>query len=190
MNYSIKPEEHELREALQVVKGALESCRHTLEKDENLSIHLGYAERSETGEFGAFGSAKSSESARILFNTSVDNWKQNLNDLTIDIYGQAWFYEKAESIEFVWQQVLAATTGLLLINRISEGREPNYNGLQEEWRQKKEELSEQLSLENRDSFSWQLKLILGKELLEDNELKDFPGLKRSDVLEAGDDAFL
>lgn len=190
MNYSIKPEEHELREARQVIETAIETCRHTLEKEESLHIHLGHAEKDEVGEFGVFGEASNSENGRIYFNTSAENWKQNLNDLTLDIYGQTWFYEKNDNHEFVWQQLLADITGLLLIEQVSEGREPDYNGLEEEWKQKKENLSEQLSTGSRENFSWQLKLILGRKLLDNHELEDLPDLKRSDVIEAGDEAFL
>lgn len=190
MNYSIKPEEHEIQQARQVVETAIESTMYVLEKEKSFTVHLGHAEKEEVGDFGVFGKARDSENGQIFFNTSADDWKQNLNDLTIDIYGQAWFYEKEENHEFVWQQLLANTTGLLLIDQISEGREPNYNGLQEEWSEKKENLSEQLSFDKQDNFSWQLKLILGRKLLDDHELNDFPELKRSDVIEAGDETFL
>lgn len=190
MNYSIKPEEHELREARQVIDAALESSKHVLDKEESLNIHLGHGGKTEVGSFGVFGEALDSENGRIYFNTSGNNWKQNLNDLTIDIYGQTWFYEKQESLEFIWQQFLAAITGLLLIDQVSEGREPDYKGLKEEWREKKENLSEQISLEYQESFSWQLKLLLGRKLVEDRSLEDFPELKRSDVIDTGDKVFL
>lgn len=189
MEYSIKPEEHELREARQVVEAAIESSRYVLEKEKSLNFHLGHTGKDEVGGFGVFGNAQSSENARIFFNTSVDGWKQNLNDLTIDVYGQSWFYEKAENMEFIWQQFLASTTGLLLLEQVSDGREPDYNGLEDEWSEKKQNLSDQLSVEKQENFSWQLKLILGQKLLEDHDLEDFPKLKRSDVIEAGDELF-
>lgn len=188
MNYSIKPEEHELQQARQVVETAIESSRHTLDKQQPFTLHLGHADKAEVGNFGVFGEARGSENGQIYFNTSVDGWKQNLNDLAIDIYGQSWFYEKEKNHEFVWQQLLANTTGLLLIDQISEGREPDYNGLEDEWNEKKEELSEQL-INSRENFSWQLKLILGRKLLDKHNLKEFPDLKRSDVIEAGDEVF-
>jgi hypothetical protein len=190
MNYSIKPEEHELQQAQQIVETAIDSSRHVLEKGKPFTVHLGHAAKVEVGEFGVFGKARDSENGQIYFNTSVESWKQNLNDLTLDIYGQSWFYEKVDSVQFVWQQLLANTTGLLLIDQISEGREPDYNSLQEEWSEKKEDLSEQLSIEKQENFSWQLKLKLGRKLLDSYELKEFPELKRSDVIEAGDETFL
>lgn len=190
MNYSIKPEQHELQQAQQVVETAIESSKHMLEKEESFTVHLGHAADEDVGEFGAFGEARDVKNGRAYFNTSVDGWKQNLNDLVIDIYGQAWFYEKQDNHEFVWQQLLANTTGLLLIDQISESRDPDYNGLNEEWSQKKENLSEELSFENQETFSWQLKLILGRKLLDTHELEELPELNRSDIIDAGDNAFL
>lgn len=188
MSYSIKPEDHELSQARQVVENTIDSVKYTLEKEKALSLHLGHASKAETGEFGAFGHAENSENARLMFNTSSDNWKESLKELTVDVYGQAWFYENEDNHEFVWQQLLASITGLLLIEKVSNGREPDYNGLQEEWSEKKENLSEQL-VKSPENFSWQLKLILGRKLLEEHELEDFPDLKRSNVIEAGDEAF-
>jgi len=57
-------------------------------------------------------------------------------------------------------------------------------------REKKQDLSDQLSIENQENFSWQLKLILGRKLLDSYELDDFPDLNRSDVIEAGHNSFL
>jgi hypothetical protein len=101
MNHSIKPEEHELQQARQIVETAIESSKYTLDKQKPFTLHLGHAERDEVGDFGVFGKARDSENGQIFFNTSKDGWKQNLNDLTIDIYGQAWFYENKENHEFV-----------------------------------------------------------------------------------------
>jgi len=190
MNYSIKPEKHELEQARQLVETAIDSCKYTLDKKEPLKIHLGHAEKQQVGEFGVFGKARDSKNGQIFFNSSSDNWKQNINDLAIDIYGQTWFYENIENHMFIWQQFLANTTGLLLLDQISDGREPDYKGLKEEWNEKKQDLSEQLSLEQQENFSWQLKVILGRKLLDNYDLTDFPNLKRSDVIDAGDKTFL
>lgn len=189
MNYSIKPEEHELRQARQIVETAIESSKHVLEKEDSLTLNLGHVSKDAVGSFGVFGEARTSESGNIHFNTSVENWKQNLNDLTLDIYGQSWFYEKNKP-EFVWQQMLANITGLLLIDQVSDGREPNYNGLEDEWRDKKDEVSEKLSYEKQENFSWELKLLLGRKLLDSYDLSELSDLNRSDVIEAGDETFL
>lgn len=188
MEYSIKPEKHELREAREIVEKIIESCKYVLEKEENLSVNLGYANRSETGEFGAFGAAETPKSATIYFNAQVDGWKDNLEDLSADVYGQSWFYENSE-INFKWQQALASVTGLMLIEQISEQKEIEIEALQEEWAEKKTEISEKVSAENPENLSWQLKSAIGRKLLEENELEDLSELNRTDVLEAGDALF-
>lgn len=189
MSYEIRPKAHELREARQAIEGMLESAKYVLEKEERLSINLGYVDEEATGDLGVFGTARSSESAEIYFNTDIDGWKDNLEELVLDVYGQAFFYENSE-INFNWQQLLASVTGLMLIENVSGEKEFEREGLEVEWRDKKDSLSEQISMENQQSFSWQLKTVLGRELLEEYSLEDLPDLKKSDVIGAGDQVFL
>ncbi|QGA80051.1 hypothetical protein [Candidatus Nanohalobium constans] len=187
MNYSIKPEEHELREARQAVEKTLEGCKYVLEKDEDLEFSLGHTGLDAVEGFGVSGTALSPSTAEIFFNTEVDSWKENLEDLTADIYGQTWFYENSE-VNFVWQQVLASITGLMVIEKISDQKGVEIEDLQEEWAEKKTDISEQIS-EQPENLSWQLKTAIGHELLEEYELEEFPELNRTDVLEAGDSLF-
>jgi hypothetical protein len=188
MNYSIKPEEHELREARETVEKIIESCKYVLEREEHLTVNLGYADREDAGEFGVFGAAETLGSATIYFNAEVDGWKDNLEDLAADVYGQSWFYENSE-VNFRWQQLLASVTGLMLIDEISRQREVDIEEFREEWAEKKTEISEKISPEKPEDLSWQLKAAIGRKLLEDHELEEFPELKRTDVLEAGDALF-
>ena len=188
MTYSIKPDEHELREVRETVEKIINSCKYILEKKEDLSINLGYADREETGEFGVFGTARTSESAQIFFNTDVDNWRENLEDMAADGYGQTWVYEDSE-VNFNWQQTLASITGLMLIEEISEPREIDVEELQEEWAERKTRISDKIFAEETENLSWQLKLAIGRELTENHDLEDLPDLNRSDVLETGDSLF-
>lgn len=184
MEYSIKPEEHELREARQVVERIIESCSYVVDKEE-LRINLGFT---DSEEYGALGNALSSERAQVNFNSLVDGWKDDLENVVANVYGHAYFYENSE-INFQWQQILASVTGLMIIEELSEPREVDRENFREEWAEKKTEISEEASMESRDTLSWQLKTLLGRKLLEDRELEDLPDLKRSDVLEAGDSLF-
>ena len=188
MDYSIRPAEHELREARETVEKIIESCKYVLKKEESLSVNIGYANRAETGEFGVFGAAETPEIATIYFNAEIDGWKDNMEDLAADVYGQSWFYENSE-INFKWQQALASITGLMLIERISEPKELEVENFKEEWAEKKTGISEKVSAENPENLSWQLKSAIGKKLLEDYDLEDLPELNRTDVLEAGDSLF-
>lgn len=186
MSYNIRPKQHQLREASQKIEGVLNSCRYVLDKDKNLSINLGYIDKEFAGDFGVFGNARDSKSANIYFNTAVEGWEKNLEELTADVYGQSWFYENSE-INFNWQQLLASITGLLLIEKTSDKKEIDDNKkLGSEWREKKESLSQQASEDAYVEFSWELKVKIGRELLERQDLKDFPKLEKSDVLDAGD----
>lgn len=187
MTYSVKPEEHELRTARDAVERAVEACQYVVEKEEELEVSLGHIGREDVGEFGAFGEAVTSENARIYFNAEVDGWQENLEDLAADVYGQTWFYENSE-VNFVWQQVLASITGLIVIEEISEEKEFEVEGFREEWAEKKTDLSEEIS-KGHENLSWQLKVGIGRKLLEDNDLRDLPDLNRTDVLEAGDALF-
>lgn len=185
MEYSIKPEEHELREARQVVERILESCSYIVEKEKDFRINLGFT---DSEEYGALGDALGSERVQVNFNSLVDGWKDDLEDVVADVYGQAYFYENSE-VNFQWQQVLASVTGLMIIEELSKPREVEKEDFREEWAEKKTEISEEAGIESRDALSWQLKTLLGRKLLEDYELEEFPDLKRSDVLEAGDALF-
>ena len=185
MEYSIRPEEHELREARQVVERILESCAYVIEKNEGIKVSLGFA---ETEDFGAIGNATGSERVDIYFDSDVDGWEDNLEDVVADVYGQAYFYENSE-VNFQWQQILASITGLMVIEKMSEPREVEKEDLKEEWAEKKTNISDEADMGSRDILSWQLKALIGRKLLEDYELEDFPELKRSDVLEAGDALF-
>lgn len=185
MKYSIKPEEHELREARQVVERITESCSYIIEKEKEFRINLGFK---DLEEYGALGDALSSERAQINYNSLVNGWKEDLEDVVADVYGQAYFYENSE-VNFQWQQVLASVTGLMIIDELSESREVEKEDFREEWAEKKTDISEEANKESRDTLSWQLKYLIGRKLLEDYELEDFPKLNRSDVLEAGDALF-
>lgn len=185
MSFSIRPEQHELIEARKEVEKVLESCKYTLEKNEGLSVDLGYTDSSN--DYGAFGRVSSGESAEIFFDASVEGWKNDLKEVAADVYGRSYFYENSE-INFKWQQLLASVTGLMVIEEVSDGREIEVEELREEWAEKKTDLSEEY-LGEEMALSWQLKLAVGRKLLEEYELEDLPELKRTDVLEAGDALF-
>lgn len=187
MNYQIKPEKHELMEARQKVEETLESIKYTLEKEEDLEINLGYTEKEKTKGFGATGRAHSPREIEIMFNTSVENWKENLEDLTADLYGRTWFYENSE-VNMKWQQLLAEITGLKTIEKLKEPRKVEKEDFKQEWAEKKTGLSEEY-IGGETTLTWQLKTLIAQKLLEKHELKDLPELKRTEVLEAGDALF-
>lgn len=185
MTYSIRPENHELETARTTVESALEGCRYVLEREEDLEIDLGCFD----GEHhGARGTVQNRRELQIFFDPETDEWKEHLKQTAASLYGEAWFREKTGEITFVWQQLLASATGLLLLEQIGEGREPGNEGLEEEWQQKKSSLDSEL-LEETENFSWQLKTLLGRELASEEGLESLPETRKSDVIEAGDQLF-
>lgn len=186
MNYSVRPQEHQLGEARRAVESAVESCQYILEKEEQFDLNLG---GSSDAEYGAHGSAVSPQVLQIYFNPEIENWKEELQQTAVNLYGKAWFYEKTGSTEFIWQEFLASITGLMLLDRTDNTKEPEKNDLKQEWAEKKEDLSEELDFTSPERFSWELKLEVGRKLLEEHGLEELPKLTRSDVLEAGDELF-
>lgn len=186
MTYNIRPEKHELRKARKSVEAAFESCKYTVDKNKVLTVNLG---SSSDENYGAHGIAANSEEAQIYFNPNINGWEDDLKKTAINVYGTAWFYEKTENLAFVWQDLLASTAGLLLLDKIGESREPKTEGLKSEWSEKKGLLGEEISAGSERSFSWELKLVLGRELLEEYELDELPELNFSDVKDSGKKAF-
>lgn len=183
MTYSIRPEKHELRKARSAVESALERCKYILQREESLKVNLG---ASPEERHGAHGLAHDSKNAQIYFNPDVEDWEQDLKKTAISVYGEAWFYENVESTTFVWQEFLASITGLFLLEETVGEREIEGKDLKEEWSEKKEVLEKEISAEKVKEFSWELKLAVGRKLLENHDLNELPDLKLSEVQEAGE----
>lgn len=190
MSYSIRPEEHELRTAREEVEKVLESAKYRLEKDEMLETSLGASPSQAPGEFGASGVAINSEAAQIYFDPNKESWREDLATVTRKIYAKAWFYEKTEPAGFFWQEILSEVLGHLFMEELGEERTiENAEEFRELWKEEKQHLDEELSVELQENLPWQLKKLIGEQLLEENDLEDFPELTRSDVEEAGDGIF-
>jgi hypothetical protein len=190
MSYSIRPEEHELRNARETVEKVLESAKYRLEKDEMLEVSLGASPSQAPGEFGASGVAINSESAQIYFDPNREDWEEDLATVVRKIYAKTWFYEKTEPAGFLWQELLSEALGHVFLEELGEEREvENPEEFSEIWEEEKEFLDEELSVELQENLPWQLKKLIGEQLLEEHDLEDFPELTRSDVEEAGDELF-
>ncbi len=191
MSYTIRPEQHELRKARETVEEILESCKFILEKDKMLEINLGAAPSGSSTEHGAHGTAINSEAAQVYFNPKIDSWVQDLEKVVRKEYAKSWFYEKTDPSGLLWRELLAETLGLMFLEENSEGRKPEENAeeFSEEWNEKKDSLGSQISIDNHENFSWQIKYFLGEKILEEYDLEDFPELTRSDIEEAGEEIF-
>jgi hypothetical protein len=190
MSYSVRPEEHEIRTAREKVEGILEGAKYTLEKDEMLEVNLGSSPSQAPGEFGASGVAINSEAAQIYFDPGKESWQEDLETVTRKIYAKAWFYEKTDPSDFLWQEILAEALGHVFLEQTGDEREVEEpESFEEEWEKVKDDLGEELSVELQENLSWQLKKLIGRKILENHEMEDFPRLTKSDVEEAGDEIF-
>jgi hypothetical protein len=190
MSYSIRPEEHELRTARDKIQGVLEAAKYRLEKDKVLEVSLGALPSQAPGEFGASGVAINSEAAQIYFDPDRGDWEEDVETVTRKIYAKAWFYEKTEPAGFFWQELLSEVLGHMFMEELGEEMPvENAEEFREVWEEEKEYLDEELSVELQENLPWQLKKLIGEQLLEEHDLEDFPELTRSDIEEAGDKIF-
>lgn len=180
MSYSVKPEKHDFREALETVENTLENCQYLLERSKSLEVNIG----SYPGDRGARGVAEPFN-LQIYFNAGVDDWKEELRKVVQNYYAKSCFYEQHEPT-FFWEEVLASSLGLMFLEESGYDREPEeVESSQSEWEDKKELLSEEV-FKVRSEFSWQLNWFIGKKLMEEHDLNDFTELTKKDVIMAGD----
>lgn len=191
MSYTIRPEKHELRNARETVEGVLESCKYILEKNKVLEVNLGAAPSGSAQEHGAHGLAINESAAQFYFNPEIDDWDEDLEKVVRKEYAKSWFYEKTDSSGLLWRELLAESFGLMFLEENSDGREPEEypEEFREDWSDGKESLKTQISVDNQENFSWQIKWFIGEKLLEEHELEEFTDLTRSDIEDAGEEVF-
>ncbi len=187
MNYSIKPEEHELREAKQVIEGVLASCQIFKEKESDFKIELSWESEIHAG-------SDAEDRIFIGFNTLEEDWKEKLKTATAYGYAHSLYYDLGEQPVFNWQQVLMDSFGLMLLDEIlpEQARKETEDVEDYEvdnWLEMKKELEEEINYDSQNT-PWQVSYLIGRRLLKRYSLEEFPNLKKSQVLEAGDDVFL
>mgnify|MGYP006266260715 CR=1 FL=1 len=190
MAYKLRPEEHELRKARETVEKVFESCKYSLEKNKVLEVSLGASPSETSDEHGARGFAVNSEASQMYFIPEVENWEDDLEVVARKVYGKSYFYEKTDASGLLWREFLAESFALMFLEQTSEGREvENVQEFEGEWDDKKDFLGQMLSVEIEENFSWQIKWLVGKKLLENHELEEFTELKKSDIEGAGEEVF-
>lgn len=196
MNYSIKPEEHELRQAKQVVQEALETCKTVEEKDRDFEVSLGWMAIPRNVEAeGASGGSGDEEFIFLEFNTSAENWKEDLKHVTAYSYGRSLFLELVDyQMSFGWQELLIEAFALQFLEKAYEGAaerdlEWSREELEETWPEVKESLDEEAVWFEADDPIWDAAYSIGKELTEEHDLKDLSDRTRSDLIEIGDKLF-
>ncbi len=186
MNYSIRPESHELQKARSIVEEALATAETRLEKDEDFEVHLCWDYDFSAGSQGP-------DNIWITFNTEMEDWEEELRTMAVYGYAHSVFFEKSGmEIEFNWQDILITGFGQMLLeetlpeeaNRYTSDVEPSDI---QNWSGTRQQLGNETG--ENEPLPWQLSYLIAEKLAEKHELEDFPELTRSDVLEAGDEIF-
>lgn len=207
MSHSIKPQSHELEEAKRTVEQALQAAKAVAEKDENLEVELGWTGDEYTIEKlgGVSGFTHSPTRIELNFNTKPGDWKEFMKAATAHEYAHTLFFEEhGEDIVFNWQDVLFEAHSQHFAEKVFPNIEVPWREkhtekeLAENWESLKEVLNKEIDpdrslMYGKNGFpewiGYSLAYRIGEKLLETNELESLPELKRSDVLEAGDELF-
>jgi hypothetical protein len=185
MNYTVKPEKHELEEARSIVDQVVSTAEAFQEKEQPITFGLSWDRKIEPV-------TTSSQKVIIRFNTDEDDWEQEMRGAVARGYAQAWFLEHTQP-ELHWQELLMLGHSLHFSERAtgSEAQISSKKELAGFWPEIKDNLSLSKQEVNhelmRHGFSLSYHLI--EEILEKHEMEDLPELSRSEVIEAGDRIF-
>ncbi|MFB6209705.1 MAG: DUF2268 domain-containing putative Zn-dependent protease [Candidatus Nanohaloarchaea archaeon] len=208
MEYTIKPEKHELERARRAAKEALESSKTVLEKEQDVEVFLAGDGRESVREKmnGSQGRTYSPTTVTASFCPEAEGWEDALKRTIAHEYAHAYFYEEKPKAEFLWQWLLEEALTQNFSEKIYPGIESpmrqrfSREEVGEYWSDVKEVLGEEIGgwyehqlFMGGESFprwiGYSAAYLIGQKLLEEHDLEDFPGLERSDVIEAGDRLF-
>ncbi|MDY6774276.1 MAG: DUF2268 domain-containing putative Zn-dependent protease [Candidatus Nanohaloarchaea archaeon] len=204
MEYAVKPEEHELRSARQVVEGAMEACKAAMDKQKDLQVGIAWGGddlvKQDLG--GANSTEVSPEFFSVEFNSSVEGWKDRLKTVVAREYAHSCFLEQTEGLEFKWQTLLFEAHAYMFAEKMYPGKPPRVDEfsdkeLEDLWPVVREALSENSDwgslFQGSERFprwlGYAFAYHIGEKLMIENYIDDFPELKRSDVVKAGDEMF-
>lgn len=184
MNHTIQPSTETFREANDIVEGLLQTCEAVLGKDSDLEVYLSWSDQASPEVF-------SEEEARINVGTG-ESWKENLKTTVAQAYAQSWFMEY-KSNSYHWEDILMLGHSLCFAENITESTpevDPKEE-VTEQWPMLRDEiqLSTVEEIEELSHYGFSLAYYLAQELEEVHDMKNFPELTMSDVLDAGDRIF-
>lgn len=208
-----KPTSQELEEAKELAKEGVKRAKKELSKEEPVKIGFGWTEDKFVKENmgGVSGLGYSSTYFEISFNTSIDDWEENLIGSTVHEYGHAYFNEKtgkdSQSERPIWLYILEEALTQNLTEKLApEASEPwrkehDTDEIAKYWNKIKQKDLERnynypdhlfVDREGEKYPNWlgySLSYRLGQKILEEYELGEFPKLEKSDVIRAGDKLF-
>lgn len=186
MDYSITPEEHELRAAREKVENAVNRFDYALEL-ESIRFDLGWQSLKASPSVVSDGK----DTLTVIFDVEKEDeeFEKKLLRGLLEIE----FFKKAEFDEsiFNWQEVLKFAYVKHRVGEIMGEGTDVHDSLEEKWPELREELGKRT-----DDFSEQFYMSaailgesLGERLLQENDIEEIPSLNRSDVIDAGDELF-
>ncbi len=187
MKHSIEPDEHELGKARRALENAVSKYEHSVEAGE-IKFYLGWQDTKNS----ATVITETTDLVTVILNPGTE-WEEELETeilrslLEIEFIGKADY----EMISFNWQDVTKWAYVITRMNRLLDEEAKEYESLDDNWTDLREELGDEIT-EQSEFFhinSVSLGEMLGEALLEDHDLDEFPGLKQSDIAEAGDRIF-
>lgn len=189
MDYSIEPETHELEKARDRISEALNSYSYAFSV-ESAEFYLNWQKLE-----GEKTSYICDDREIILVIDPDKDWKDEIQQSVLRGLSQIEFDELSdfEEIRFNWQEVLRFAYVKMKMSEMV-GEEPvEKEELGDRWNELRENLSEEISDQRVEDFFYMnagvLGGMIGQKLRESYELEKFPDLKRSDVIQAGDELF-
>jgi len=207
MGHRISPTTGEFETAREIVATSLDDAEATLPLDRDVVVELGWDGDEHVPELldGASGFASYPNRIELGFNTAAENWRGSLRSATVHEYAHIWGYEqRGRESDTKWEYVLEeAFTQHTASALVPEYRSPwwtrhDRRTVAAHWGQIKEEELHRDSEEAGPVFidpddggyplglGYSLSFQIGRELLEDHELRDLPTLEKPAVVGAGD----
>lgn len=185
MNYTIKPEKHELEEVRSLVDQVVSTSEAFQEKDQPLEIGLAWDRKIEPV-------ATSSQKVIIRFNTDAEDWKNQIRGTVARGFAQSWFLETTQP-ELHWQELLMLGCSLHFSEKATgtDTEVDSKENITDQWPVIKDNLTLSKEKVNHELIhhGFSLSYYIVDKLLENHEMEDLPDLSRSDVVEAGNQIF-
>lgn len=186
MEYSINPEEHQLKKARVKIEEIIDSYSYSIDV-ENVELNLGWQQVEGTS------SVIHEEGSRLTLIINPDADMEELEKNVLRGLLEIEFLRKApfEEYNFNWQEILKLGYVTNKLEHLIQSDIQRDKELNEEWPEFKELLSKETG-EFTGQFYMNASALgetIGKKLLENHEIEELPELKKSDVVEAGDSVF-
>lgn len=185
MDYSITPGKHQLREARQKVQNVLDSYSHTLEL-EDMEVLLGWQKINRDTNVMHDGDSE------LILVINPEEEMENLERNVLRGLLELEFMEKTDyrELSFKWQEVLKLSYVTARMKKLTD-IDTDRSFDPEKWSRFRQLLSEETEDFDEEFHLEAVSLAekIGDKLLEDYEPEEFPELKMSDVVQAGEQLF-